>query len=81
LLTNNRQGSLYDINAAIQNILDGKPYVQPKKQVLTALQDGLGRSEGAELITAYQSLRSRYPDDYNFADESALNVVGYTLLG
>jgi len=80
LLTNNRQGSLYDINAAIQNILDGKPYRQPKKQVLTALQDGLDKSDGPALLNAYQDLKSRFPEDYNFADESALNVVGYTLL-
>lgn len=31
LLTNNRQNNLYDINTAIQNILDDKPYKQPKK--------------------------------------------------
>jgi len=31
LLTNNKQNNLYDINTAIQNILDKKPYEQPKK--------------------------------------------------
>jgi CubicO group peptidase (beta-lactamase class C family) len=79
LLTNNRQNSLYDINSAIQNILGDKPYVQPKKQLITALQDKLDMASGAELIKAYQVLQAKSPDDYNF-NESALNVVGYTLL-
>ncbi|PTT03046.1 serine hydrolase [Pedobacter sp. HMWF019] len=81
LLTNNRQGSLYDINSAIQNILDGKPYLQPKKQLVAALQDRLDKASGPDLIGVYQELKSKYPDDYNFSDESALNTVGYTLLG
>lgn len=81
LLTNNRQGSLYDINSAIQNILDGKPYLQPKKQLIVALQDKLDKASGPELIEAYLALKSKYLDNYNFSDESALNTVGYTLLG
>ncbi|WP_394339634.1 serine hydrolase [Mucilaginibacter gracilis] len=80
LLTNNRQNSLYDINAAIQNILGGQTYVQPKKQLITAWQDKLDTASVAGLIKAYQELKAKYPNDYNF-NEPALNVVGYTLLG
>lgn len=79
LLTNNRQNSLYDINSAIQNILSDQPYVQPKKQLITALQDKLDTASGADLIKAYQELKTKYPNDYYF-NEPGLNVVGYTLL-
>ncbi|EHQ27688.1 serine hydrolase [Mucilaginibacter paludis] len=80
LMTNNKQNVLYDINGAIQNILDGKPYVQPKKQVITALQDKLDNATGTGLLTDYQQLKIKYPDDYNFDTETALNTVGYALL-
>lgn len=80
LITNNKQNSLYDIADAIQNILDGKPYMQPKKQVIIALQDKLDKGTGVELLNAYQEAKTKYPDDYNFSAESALNIVGYTLL-
>jgi len=41
----------------------------------------LDKASGPELIEAYLALKSKYLDNYNFSDESALNTVGYTLLG
>lgn len=52
--------------------------VQPKKQLITALQDKLDTASGPELFKSYQVLKAKYPDDYNF-NEPALNVIGYTL--
>ncbi len=80
LMTNNKQNNLYDINNAIQNILDGKDYQQPKKSVLSALQDKFNTSTGKELLSLYLDMKASNPGDYNFGDESALNVVGYALL-
>ncbi|WEK21050.1 MAG: serine hydrolase [Candidatus Pedobacter colombiensis] len=79
LLTNNKQNNLYDINNAIQSILDGKPYLQPKKQVINALEDKPDKTTGTELLAAYQELKTKHSNEYSF-DESALNTLGYSLL-
>lgn len=80
LLTNQRQNKLYEIHAAIEAILDNKPYTLPKKAVLSALRAQLDTASGAELVQAYQALRHQPGDEYDVEQESALNLVGYTLL-
>ncbi len=80
LMTNNKQNSLYDLNKAVQNILDGKPYIQPKKTILTPLLDAMDKTDGAGLLALYQQFRTRYPADYAFDTESPLNSLGYTML-
>ncbi|MXV14273.1 serine hydrolase [Pedobacter sp. HMF7056] len=80
LMTNNKQNNLYDISNAILNILDGKPYQQPKKVVLTALQDKIDTAPGAEILAAYRELKTSHPNEYNFESESTLNTIGYVLL-
>ena len=80
LLTNNRQNSLYDINSAIEAILDGKPYQQPKKILITTLQDKLEILSAPQILAAYNELKVNHPQDYNFGAESLLNTIGYYLL-
>jgi CubicO group peptidase (beta-lactamase class C family) len=81
LMTNNKQNNLYDINKAIQNILDGKPYDQPKKSVIAALQNKIENAGAVEILSAYHNLKEKQSDIYNFENESVLNSIGYTLLG
>lgn len=80
LMTNNRQNNLYDINGAIQNILDGKPYHELKKSLVTALKDKMDTG-GTQLLNAYKKLKATHPNDYDFYNEAALNGIGYELLG
>lgn len=80
LMTNNKQNNLGDINLAIKNILDGKPYGQPKKQVANALQLQIEQWGGKEVLAAYNELKRTHPAEYDFESESALNTIGYVLL-
>jgi len=80
LMTNNKQNNLYDINSAIQNILDGKPYDQPKKSTLQALQSLLDTASGQQILAAYETLKTTKGADYDVDREAALNSTGYTLL-
>ena len=80
LLTNQRQNKLYEIHAAIDAILDNKPYRLPRKAVLSALRAQLDTASGAALVQAYQALRSQPDSAYDVDQESALNLVGYSLL-
>ncbi|MGY4539133.1 CubicO group peptidase (beta-lactamase class C family) [Mucilaginibacter sp. UYNi724] len=77
LMTNNKQNNLYDINRAIQAILDGKPFQQPKKSVLAAFGSQLDSLKGAQIISFYNNLKVKYAADYGFENESSLNEIGY----
>lgn len=80
LLTNQKQNKLYEMNTAIEAILDGKPYQLPKKPVLSALQPQLDTASGDQLVKACQAIRRQHASDYDIDQESSLNLVGYTLL-
>ncbi|MCQ6960989.1 serine hydrolase [Mucilaginibacter aquariorum] len=77
LMTNNKQNNLYDINRTIQAILDGKPFKQPKKSVLTTFGKQLDSLKGEHIITFYNNLKTKYAADYGFEDEASLNEIGY----
>ncbi|MET3979082.1 CubicO group peptidase (beta-lactamase class C family) [Mucilaginibacter sp. UYP25] len=77
LMTNNKQNNLYDINRAIQAILDGKPFQQLKKSVLVAFGPQLDSLKGAQIISFYNNLKKKYAADYGFENESSLNEIGY----
>ncbi len=81
LITNNKQNNLYDINSAIQNILDGKPYDSPKKSSLQALQSMLDTASGPQILAAYEELKKKAGADYDVDREATLNSIGYALLG
>ncbi|RKR82748.1 tetratricopeptide repeat protein [Mucilaginibacter gracilis] len=81
LMTNNKNVSLYDFNSAIQNILDGKPYHEPKKAILDAYQKQLDTLSGKKIIAFYQKLKITNAYDFGFDDEATLNTIGYYLIG
>lgn len=81
LMTNNRQGNLYELNTAIQAILDGKPYQQPRKQAERLLDGKLDTLSAQQVLTLYQQLKTQYAEQYNFDSEAPLNNIGYYFLG
>lgn len=81
LMTNNKQGNLYELNTAIQAILDGKPYSQPKKSAENLFKEKLDTLNAQQLLALYQQLKAQYADQYDFDSESALNSIGYYFLG
>jgi CubicO group peptidase (beta-lactamase class C family) len=81
LMTNNKQGNLYDINSAIQAILDGKPYHQLKKSILKHYQQALDTLNGGQIISFFKDLKTRHAHEYDFDNESTLNEIGYFLMG
>jgi CubicO group peptidase (beta-lactamase class C family) len=78
LMTNNKQNNLYDIDRAIQAILDNKPYQQPKKSVLAAFGKQLDSLKGRQIISFYNDLKTKYAADYGFENEASLNEIGYS---
>lgn len=81
LMSNNKQGNLYDINSAILAILDGKPYHQLKKPILKQYQSTLDTLNGKQIISFYNDLKTKHASEYGFDDESTLNEIGYFLMG
>jgi CubicO group peptidase (beta-lactamase class C family) len=80
LMTNNKQGNLYALNATLTNILNGKPYEMPKIAVLRAFRSSPADMSGEQILAFYHSLKESHLNDYNFNDEAALNDIGYLLL-
>lgn len=80
LMTNNENAGLYDMNRAIQAILDSKPYKFPKKPVFLDHEDKLESLTGLQILDLYGSLMESDPDLYDFENEYTLNEVGYDLL-
>jgi CubicO group peptidase (beta-lactamase class C family) len=81
LLTNNKNFKVFEIKDAINSILKGTPYSIPKRSLLTAFKPKLNDLNGEELISFYKQLKVKQPDDFNFGNESELNMIGYELLG
>jgi CubicO group peptidase (beta-lactamase class C family) len=81
LLTNNKQFNTGQFNDAIQAILDGKPYSQPKRSVLLLLADHIEKLNGEQIISLYQELkRTKSETEYGFDQEFPLDVIGYYLM-
>lgn len=80
LMTNNKHDILGYFNDAIQNILDGKPYLMPKKQVLSLFQDKIDSIKSEQILPYYNQLKKEHGDSYAFDSENALNELGYYLL-
>lgn len=81
LLTNQKQGNLYELNTGIQAILDGKPYSQPHKSILKDYQKQLEGLTGEQILSFYSSLKLKNSNDYGFDNEFTLNEIGYFFLG
>lgn len=80
LMTNNKQDNLADINDAIQCILDGKPYRQPKKPVAALFQQSIDSVKGPQLLSWYRQLKAANESQYAFDNENTLNELGYYLM-
>ncbi|WP_369409697.1 tetratricopeptide repeat protein [Mucilaginibacter lacusdianchii] len=80
-MTNSKQGNLYNLNNALTAILDNKPYQQPKKAVMKGFTMPPAGMTGEQVLAIYKELKTKQPQDYNFDDESALNDIGYLLMG
>jgi CubicO group peptidase (beta-lactamase class C family) len=80
LLTNNRHDNVYDLNTAIEAILDGKPYRQPMRSVVSELQKHPDIKNANQVLSFYQKLKAEKPGEYDFANESTLNEIGYNYL-
>ncbi|HEY2027089.1 MAG TPA: serine hydrolase [Gemmatimonadaceae bacterium] len=79
ILTNRGNSKRLEIADAILNILDGKPYVFPKRSIAEALYDTIGTRGVRAAIDTYQSLRAAHDSSFDFG-ESELNSLGYQLL-
>lgn len=79
LLTNEGNSKRVEISAAINNILDGKPFTYPKRSGAVEL-DKVYRSSGiAGVLSRYKSLRQTSPEEYDFS-EAEINTLGYEIL-
>ena len=64
--------------AAVQGLVDDlKPF--GKKSIRRAIEKKCTENADAG-IALYQDLKKNKPDDYNFSDQSELNILGYQLL-
>jgi CubicO group peptidase (beta-lactamase class C family) len=77
LLTNKGNSKRQDINAAIQSILEGRPYVLPKRSGAERLYHAIRESGIQAALQVYDALRNG--NDYDVG-ESELNLLGYQLL-
>lgn len=80
LMTNNKDRKLFEITEAIEDINAGKDFQAPKKSLHAALQAQCEEDVTACLIS-YEALKKDKFDIYDFENEGALNLLGYSLLG
>lgn len=79
LLTNKGNSKRQDINTAIQNILEAKPYVLPKRSSAERLYQAIHESGIQAALQMYGALKNGKTADYDLG-ESELNLLGYQLL-
>lgn len=79
MLTNKGNSKRLDINAAIQNILAGKPYVLPKQSGAEKLYKTIRDSGIQAAMSTYNDLKNEKNSDYDLG-ETELNTLGYQLL-
>jgi CubicO group peptidase (beta-lactamase class C family) len=79
MLTNKGNSRRLDINAAIQNILAGRPYVLPKQSGAEKLYKAIHDSGIQAAINTYHDLKKEKNSDYDLG-ETELNTLGYQLL-
>ena len=79
ILTNKGNSKRLEINDAILNILNGKPYAFPKRSMAEAMYGTISKQGIQAAIKTYESLRAANDGAYDFS-ESELNSLGYQLL-
>lgn len=81
LLTNNGAAiAMGDINSAIVNILDGKPFELPKIPFASKLREFMQENEGPVAAQLAKDFLSSQSDKYD-SDEQGVNTLGYDYLG
>lgn len=79
MLTNVGNSKRVEISAAINNILDGKPFAYPRQSGAVELEK-VYRSSGIDsVLQSYRSLKQDPKQDYELS-ESELNLLGYKIL-
>jgi CubicO group peptidase (beta-lactamase class C family) len=79
MLTNKGDSKRQDINAAIQEILVGQPYVLPKLSGAEKLYKVIHESGIQSALLAYETLRNAKNAEYDLG-EAEVNTLGYQLL-
>jgi CubicO group peptidase (beta-lactamase class C family) len=79
ILTNKGNSKRLQINDAIVNILNDRPYVFPKRSIAELMYGTITKQGIGPAIQNYNSLRAANDATYDFA-ESELNALGYQLL-
>ena len=79
ILTNKGNSKRRDINAAVQNILAGKPYVLPRQSGAETLYRTIHESGINAALQMFYALKNNKSGDYDLG-ESELNTLGYQLL-
>lgn len=79
ILTNKGNSKRLEINDAILNIMNGKPYFFPKRSIAEVIYETIGKQGIQAAIKVYESLRVANDVTFDFS-ESELNSLGYQLL-
>lgn len=79
LMTNNKNLKLRHIAEAIENITKGNSFIIPQKSVYLSIRKKCFTNVD-DGIEYYKQLKKKYPDTYNFSEESELNRLGYKLI-
>jgi CubicO group peptidase (beta-lactamase class C family) len=79
MLTNRGNSRRTEINAAIQNILAGKPYDLPKRSIAVKMRETDLKSGIDAALAEYQAAKAAGSAEYDLG-ESELNMLGYRLL-
>jgi CubicO group peptidase (beta-lactamase class C family) len=77
MLTNKGNNKRQDINAAIQNILAGKPYILPRESGAEKLYRTIYESGINASLQMFYALKKSKSGDYDLG-ESELNTLGYS---
>jgi hypothetical protein len=68
-----------EMNEAIVNIINGKPYKLPTMSIVNILHNAINKEGVDKCISLYHELKKEKTDDYEFG-EGELNSLGYKLL-
>ncbi len=79
LTSNGRLLPIHDLHIAVQNILNGTTYLNPKISIDWELRKS-HYNDIDNAIQYYYELKKHYPDKYQFEDEWELNALAYALM-
>ena len=82
LLTNNANYKVFEIKDAIRAILEGKSFKMPGKSIMRAITERIEKDKltADTAVKVYDELKSKYPNDFNFDNDSELNSLGYMFM-